>query len=397
MSRRIAPPLPIAGFAVGVVLFWAALYVYVPTLPLHAQSLGAGATMIGLIAGSYGFTQLILRIPLGVLSDRLSRRKAFVLLGFVATGVSSAVLALAAGPTYMLVGRALAGVAACAWVPCTVLFCSFFPPSQAVRATAIMSFSASFGQMIATLSGGYIARGFGTAAPFWVALAIAGLGLVVMSPTREEKRPAASSAPSFRAILGVLTLPALLSVSLVAAITQYAAITTSHAFVSVYATEVLKLDPSALGILSFAALVPNTVMAATVATMATRVREKWLLTAGLLLLAASTAAIPLTGSYAALVGARVVFGFGVGLTYPVLMGLSVMSVPQAQRASAMGAFQAIYALGMTAGPALSGFIKDSLGLPAVFYATGAMCLLGLLPMWAGVRAGDRKRENPAHS
>lgn len=394
MSRRTTLSLPIAGFAFGVVLFWAALYVYVPTLPLHAQSLGASATMIGLIVGSYGFTQLILRIPLGILSDRLGQRKAFVLLGFVTTSISSVILALAANPTFMLLGRSLAGVAACAWVPCTVLFCNFYSPSQAVRATSIMSFSASFGQMVATLSGGYIARSLGTVAPFWVALAVALIGLAIMSPAHEE-RTATGSTPSLRAILSVLTLPTLLTVSLVAAISQYASIATSHAFVSVYATDVLHLDAAALGILSFAALVPNAIMAATVAVLATRVREKWLITAGLLLLAISTAAIPLTRSYAALLGARVVFGFGVGLTYPVLMGLSVKSVPQAQRASAMGAFQAIYALGMTAGPALSGFIKDHFGLSPVFWVTGVMCLLGLLPIWASVRSGSERKENPA--
>ncbi len=46
-----------------------------------------------------------------------------------------------------------------------------------------------------------------------------------------------------------------------------------------------------------------------------------------------------------------------------------------QRASAMGFFQAVYALGMFAGPALSGFVADGLGMSGMFYTVGAVCLI----------------------
>ncbi len=391
MSPHRSRTILLGTFVVGVILFWGALYVYVPTLPEHARSLGATATMIGLIAGSYGLTQLVLRIPLGILSDRLGRRKAFIVAGFLVVSASSLLLATSRSPGQMLIGRALAGVAACAWVPCTVLFCSLFPPERAVQATAIMSFSSSFGQMISNVSGGLIAQRLGTAAPFWVAAAVAVAGLLVMLPIPEEKAQRGGT-PSLRSVLTVMSIPTLLAVSLVAAITQYAAIATSHAFVSIYATEVLKLDLAALGMLGFAALVPNAIMAATVAMIAVRVDEKWLITLGLLLLSASTAAIPFTGSYAALAFSRVVFGFGQGLTYPVLMGLAVKFVSQEKRASAMGAFQAVYAIGMTAGPSLSGYVKDTLGIAPVFWLTGGMCLLGLLPIWLVVARVSRVRE-----
>ena len=84
-----------------------------------------------------------------------------------------------------------------------------------------------------------------------------------------------------------------------------------------------------------------------------------------------------------------------GLTYPVLMGLSIKAVPQARRASAMGAFQAIYALGMTLGPALSGFIADQVTLTAIFPVTAAMCLVGLLPIWLSAAAIRKEQASPA--
>jgi predicted MFS family arabinose efflux permease len=74
------------------------------------------------------------------------------------------------------------------------------------------------------------------------------------------------------------------------------------------------------------------------------------------------------------------------------MGLAVKFVSQEKRASAMGAFQAVYAIGMTAGPSLSGYVKDALGIAPVFWLTGGMCLLGLLPIWLVVARVSRVRE-----
>ena len=65
-------------------------------------------------------------------------------------------------------------------------------------------------------------------------------------------------------------------------------------------------------------------------------------------------------------------GLGVGLAFPVLMGLALQSVEQEARASAMGVFQSIYAVGMTLGPIFSGAIARWWGLPAVYLSTGGI-------------------------
>lgn len=394
MPDRDSRSFQTGTFLSGITLFWAALYVYVPTLAVHTRALGANDTLVGLVVGSYGFTQLVLRIPLGVLSDRLGVRKAFVILGFVCVVLSSIGLALSTSPTHMLLGRALAGVAASSWVASTVLFSAFYPADQAVRATSLLSFASSIGQMSATLAGGYIAMRYGAVAPFWVASVIALIGVIAIFPAREQ-RPRQGSTPSLGAILKVMTVPSLLVVSLVAAVVQYATFTTSYAFVPIFADEVLHLDAAALGVLTSIVMLPYAIISTVVARLSVRVHETWLLTGGLLLLALSTAVTPAVRSYEALLLTRVVFGVGMAFTYPVLMGLSIKTVPQEQRACAMGAFQAIYALGMTAGPALSGLIADGLGLSAVFWVTGLMCLVGLLPIWVSNPAGARAKRSPA--
>ncbi len=64
-------------------LFWTSLYVYVPILAPYGRHLGGSMTVIGLIISSYGLMQLLFRIPLGVWSDRIGRRKPFLAAGLL--------------------------------------------------------------------------------------------------------------------------------------------------------------------------------------------------------------------------------------------------------------------------------------------------------------------------
>ncbi len=48
------------------------------------------------------------------------------------------------------------------------------------------------------------------------------------------------------------------------------------------------------------------------------------------------------------------------------MSLALGAITPEQRATAMGFFQSLYALGMTAGPIISGLLAQELGLNIVF-------------------------------
>ena len=69
---------------------------------------------------------------------------------------------------------------------------------------------------------------------------------------------------------------------------------------------------------------------------------------------------------------------GQGIGYPVLMGLSIQYVVDAERTTAMGLHQAVYAIGMFGGPWLSGLLADAMGIQPMFGVTAFVCLaLGL--------------------
>jgi MFS family permease len=68
-----------------------------------------------------------------------------------------------------------------------------------------------------------------------------------------------------------------------------------------------------------------------------------------------------------------------GIGYPVLMGMSIERVSNAERSTAMGLHQSVYAIGMFAGPAFSGAIAAAIGIQPMFAVTAfAYLALGLI-------------------
>ncbi len=65
-----------------------------------------------------------------------------------------------------------------------------------------------------------------------------------------------------------------------------------------------------------------------------------------------------------------------GVIVPLLMALALASVPPEDGGTAVGIYQATYALGMTTGPFLTGVLIDRLGSVDGFLALAAVALLG---------------------
>ena len=362
-------------FCLGIVLFWAGLYLFVPILSVYSQDKGASLAMIGLITGAYGVTQLFFRVPLGIASDKLGVRKPFVLAGFAVIMASCAGLAWAPNPVSIFLFRALSGVAASVWVMITVLFAGFFPATHAVQASSLVNFLSGMGQMAATGTGGWVADMWGSQAPFWGGALLALTGLLCSLPIREDRTPRASRL-TWPRFLRVATMPSLIAISLVAALDQYTLHTTLQGFVPLYATQ-LGATKTVLGYLASITLGANVLMSLIAARFAPRVGERTAVRIGLLIVFAAVFTVPWVRTVPLLLITRVLHGLGRGLVYPVAMGLSIKSVAQEERASAMGVFQAVYALGMFAGPSISGLVAEQWGIEAVFWSCGLASLLGL--------------------
>jgi len=369
-TRPLAPL-----FIAGTVLFWASLYTYVPILPAYVERLSGSLEVVAWIVGAYGLTQLALRIPLGVWSDRVGARKPFVLAGLVAAMVSGVGMAIAGTPALLFALRALAGMAAATWGLLTVLFASYFTPPNPHRAMTIMQVASALAQIAAALLGSWVASYWGWTAPFYAGAVLALLGLLCMAAVPDEGRVESRTRITLVTVVRIARVRAVAGASIAAALGQFGFWVTVNGFTPIYAVR-LGASPETLGILAMVSLVPYAAAPILAdAFLALRYRESHVVAAGYLVVGAATLAIPFIHSIPLLMLSQAIGGVGRGLVFPILMSCTFEAVAPRERATAMGLFQATYALGMTAGPWIAGGLVAWLGLGGVFVMTAG--LMGL--------------------
>ncbi len=372
-----APPdLPekttIRAYYVSMFLYWGALYVYSPILSVYAQSLGASFTTVGLVVGAYGFVQMWLRIPLGVWSDRLGRRLPFLYAGHFFNLVGCLGLAMAPTPIYLIAFRGVLGISAATWVAFTVLFASYFPPDQSPKAMGVVTAVNGISLIVVNGSGGQIAQMWGMGATFYAGAVLAAMGLVATLPIKEHRTH--RQPPTFKQIWRIMTHPALMLIAAITALNHYTFWATTFGFIPVHAAN-LGASKLALGIIGVAALVPYTLTAPMNHHFAARLGENRTVFTGILVMAVTMFLVPLIHNIPLLAVAQGASGFGRGLVYPLLMGLSIREISGEDRATAMGVFQAIYAIGMFLGPATAGAVADVAGLSGAFIIAGAVSVV----------------------
>lgn len=347
-----------------------------PTLQVFARSVGASLTVIGFIVGSYGFVQFVLRIPVGYLSDRLGKRVPFIIAGLTANTLGAVGMALVASPWMLVLWRGMHGVGASSYVTSAVYFAAFFRPEQATKATAFMSALTSTTQVLVSLLGGTLADSFGVTSTFWAAAVFGFVGVVAMSAAGERSIP--SPRPmSIRRFRRLLNVRQLIVLSGLAAINQYLTFALGLGFVPLLAAR-LGASSTDLGILSMIGFGSFAVAAILAATLISRTGDRNLVVIGFITTAIAALSLPLARDVFQVFLVQGLGGLGKGIVFPILMGLAIKSVPEHERASAMGIFQAIYAIGMFGGPATAGAIADFIGLSGLFVLLGIMALASAL-------------------
>ena len=374
-------------FCVAMLLYWFSMYTYVPILPLYATSLGASYKMVGLVIGVYGITQMLLRIPQGILSDRMRRRKLFVLVAMAISGVSALGMWLVPDVRALLFFRGLSGVAATAWVVMVVLFSSYFPESEAPRAYGILNSLGFCGQMAGMFAGGLVAEWYGWGATFVLAAAGAAFGFV-LALRMKETRPDGSAPLRLAEVPAILRNRHLLMAAAMASLVQLISYGALFGFVPVVAKQ-LGASNFELGFLSTLSSAPSIVASMLAGSwFIRRLGLRRSICFAFALMAVASAVIPSLDNLAQLYASQMVSGFGRGLVFPLLMSFSVASMEPGIKATAMGVFQSLYALGMFAGPVVVGMAADAAGLGAGFWLCAVAGLLGLGLAWRSV--GEEK-------
>ena len=376
MHQPLSPSSPRRGllflYMGTVVFYWMSLYLYVPTLSVYAESKTDNLALVGVVLSQYGLWQAVARFPLGIVADWIGRRKPFILAGFVLAGLGALLMGMGRDINDLIVGRALTGFAASVWVLLVVAVNSQFPPEDAVRTTAMLSGVNSIARMFATGITGTLNAWGGYTLAFSLAAAAAGLAALVMLLVREPPRP--PKQPSLRSLGYLITRRDVLVPSLLCAVSQYAIWTATFSFSPILAKN-LGASGVALSMLTSMNIALVMLGSFTTSAVVERLGARRLVVFSFVGIALAMGLLAFAHSLVWVFAAQFFFGVASGVVYSVLMGLSIRYVEEAQRATAMGLFQAVYAIGMFTGPWLSGILADAIGMQPMFGVVGAACLV----------------------
>jgi len=370
-SRR----LTVALYIITAFLYWMALNLYLPTLPTYVQSKANDLALVGTVLSMYGLWQAVIRLPLGITADWLGRRKPFIIIGLALAGLGAWSMGTTGSVNGLIIGRAITGLAAGTWVLLVVGFSNLFPPHEAVQATAALTLCGSIARVLATSATGLLNEWGGYPLAFFLAAGVSVLAILTVLPIGEQRGPLRQ--PSMESFGRLIIRRDVLPPALLAAVCQYADWGITFGFMPVLAEQMggtgvtqsvlvtLHLVMFALGNLATPSVV-NRVSA----------RRSVYMCFGLLSVGIGIAA--LAPMLWVLFVAQMCLGLSQGVGYPVLMGLSIQNVADAERTTAMGLFQSVYAIGMFGGPWLSGILAAAMGIQPMFGVTAFACLaLGL--------------------
>jgi DHA1 family solute carrier family 18 vesicular amine transporter 1/2 len=376
LERPLQPAIPVgldarspraaivAGVCLATFIDLVAYSIAVPVLPDLATRLGASPTIIGILFGSFGLTLMAVSIPMGRISDRVGRKLPMVS-GMATLALATLLFAFVRGLPGLFVARLIQGAAdGVTWVVGLALIADLYPPAERGRIMGIVMACTSFGFTIGPSIGGWLYEMGGMTLPF-VAVAIAAAANGVIMAVLQLPVPAADSEPaSFRTVMNV---PAVF-VCIVAAIAGSATLTMLEPVLPLVFESKLGLGPARVGLLFGLASFMSMVVHPIYGRLSDAYGGRRVTAMGLLTSACLLPVIAFAWNWAS--AAVIMLALWAALSMIVTPSLAFI----ADAASAAGlesfgvvygAYNVAWAVGMLSGPALGGFLLDSIGFHAL--------------------------------
>lgn len=339
-----------------IIFFWASEYCHAPYFTPYLETLGFAATTIGFITGAYGFTQMCVRIPLGMATDATGAYRRTILMGTVFTTVSSFGLIFVTDLVPILICRVLAGLAASTWLAFTVLYNAYYKADESVQAMTNVNAYNNAGKFLAFILGMVTSTLWGYRIPL-VCSFLTGCAAVIfalrLKPIQLRREP-------FRLSHAVTTLknPAVLIASLFAIVQQFFMQGTVFSFTSAVARSI-NASPFEIGLATVLYTVVQVAGAGFIGKrLLKRLSTGAAVSLGCVLLVVSAVCVAFGAAMPLIYLGQLLAGAANLILAGVLMALTIRYVPQEKQSTAMGLYQAIYGIGMSLGPVTVGRIAS---------------------------------------
>jgi len=373
-----AAPAPVlVACAVSFVVYLGA-YMRLPLVPLFASDLGATTVQVGMINAVFMAAAAILSLPLGLVSDRLGRRR-LILTGMAISGLTSLSLLLVRTPLQVGAVYLFSGVGLACFSPSMMSYVGdVSPPPFLGRAYGWYTSSLYLGMAAGPGLGGAIAAG-GYRAAFFFSAAVIAAGFLLggsrmPSPPAVIRPPSGNLVSDFREILGNRAVLACWTVTFFSTYAWGAL----FAFFPLYARNA-GISITHTGLIFSCQAAANAAFRIPVGKLSDRTgkRERYIV-AGCLLFASC---IALIGVFPEVVPLYVLFvGIGGAMaTAFTAIGASLSeSVPTRVRGLAMGGYNTCIYGGFAVSAATLGAAISRFGFAAGFAVSAGLCALSVL-------------------
>lgn len=361
-----------------VALFWFAQYVYIPYQTTYLTAAGAAGNVVGIVVGAYGISQLVLRLPAGVCADRLGRHKPFIMTGAAAAGAASLLRVFLCDERGFMAGNLLSGLASAMWISFMVFYTGKFGKEEQQRATSRIVMFNNLGMLLGFIASTlcYSRIGMRNLCLFSVAAGAAAFCLALL--LKEEKGNVSQSGATVPQLLQVCRGRRILVFSLIALIQQGIQLTTAMSFTN----QILKdcgASDSLVGISSIIYMVFAVGFSAMASSkLCEKHGPKFWIPAVLAVLAVYCILVPASGSIPVILALQVLPGMATGILFSYATSEAMKGVPEEKRSTAMGFFQAVYAIGMTAFPMFTGSIVSAGGMEAGYLVLAGIAAAGII-------------------
>jgi len=359
-----------------ITLFWFTQYLHVPFQVVYLNEIDVSSQLIGMIIGVYGVAQLGLRLPVGLGADRNGNHKLFIIIGMLTAGLGALFRVVMPTGIGFLIANFLSGLASAMWISFMVLYSNFFSKDDQRKAMSQTILANATGIMMAFILSTALHGILGVV--YLNVLAIISGGIGVFFALKLDKPEPKSEVLSVGALLMVLKNKKLLLFSGLALVKQGVQLATVMSFTS-QAVRDLGANNTLVGV-STIVFMASSVIAARIASTEGFIRRfsrKLLIPAILGFMGLYCFLIPNSTAIWQILILQIFPALANGILFALLTAEAMSEIPLEKKSTAMGCYQALYAIGMTLFPAISGAIAGNISMQYAFYFLGIMCVIAM--------------------
>ncbi|MFW0976628.1 MFS transporter [Leclercia pneumoniae] len=357
---------------------------------------GIEPQVMGIIMGASGLATLLIRFPLGIISDVVKSRKIFIQISLLLPVFTWPLAWLEPNAVTLYLAKAADGVTAATWVLYNILFIRYFDRKEAPAAVALLALAGPVGVFIGNCIGGLLIHYFENNIAFFLSC-VSGL-LALILTTRIQDVHDAVQAPTLKACIAgarkQLSDRSIWLIGILATIVILVPFATRDTLTPIYAEQL----GGRAGILSLLSNIHLIFYALAIALCSAvfykRLGVMKTAVIGIVLQILSTLGIPFTDNWFLIYSLQALAGFSFGMAFAAFMSLSVVNTTPDEQSTRMGLFQTIYSLGMFIGPVIMGVMLQHINLASGYLVIAALSVVAVIITPLSVRWVNNRQLKP---